>query len=455
VLPLLSRLAEKLQIDRPLLFALMGRVWQAMAGPITIVVIIASMPNDEVGIYQSMATIMSIQLFFELGLLNILVSQTGHQNSSMASAIDDQERLIASGRLGQLIASAQAWFMIMGLLYAVAVVGVGWKILSDESTTLQWWPPLVALSIVAASTVALSPRLAILEGAGYRESVYRSRFVQMIAGAVVVWIALGLGLKVWALVASTGVQLVASVLLTHFIYRSYFSRHLADKQALKLQSHSHDLGLSWVTEVLPLQWRVALVSILYHAATQFFTVIVLEFDSQAEAGRLGLTLTITGAIQGMALTWLQTKFSLISNMHGAGQREKAGTLWRRSAVISTGMLIAAMVGAIVIISSLRFAERGWENRFIQPWQIIVLGLGCLANHLIALQSFYVLSRKGRPFMFAAVLGFTATGIAVVTAGYHFSTSGVVCAYALATAFITLPLHSWSYLRFRRTSAFLG
>ena len=211
----------------------------------------------------------------------------------------------------------------------------------------------------------------------------------------------------------------------------------------------NDLGLSWIIEVLPLQWRIALISIVYHAATQFFTVIVLKFDSDTAAGRLGMTMTITGAIQGMALAWVHTKFSLVSAMHGSGQRELAGTLWRRSAAGSTGLLVAAMLVSICIVASLGLAGRGWEDRFVEPWQMIVLGFGCLANHLIALQSFYVLSRKGRPFLLAALVGFLSTGVAVVLAGYWYSTSGVVCAYAITTALITLPLHSLAYLQYRR------
>jgi hypothetical protein len=451
VLHPLSRLAEKLQIDRPLLYALVARAWQAMAGPLTIVFLILTLSPAERGVYYGLSTIMSIQLFFELGLLNILVSQTGHQNSALLAAENEVQRLQASGRLGQLIFASQAWFVVASLIYALAAIGFGWKVLSDKSTAIQWWLPLVALSVVAAGSVALSPRLAILEGAGYRDSVYRARLIQMLTGAVVVWAALLLGLKIWALVAASGVQLLTSFLLTHVFYRQFFATHVLNKDSLVGQLNSTDSGLSWIKEVFPLQWRIALISIIHHAATQFFTVIVLTYDSEVEAGRLGMTLTITMAIQGMAMTWIQTKFSLVSSMHGAGQREQAGTLWRHSAVVSTGLLIAAMTVAVVIIASLQLAQRGWQDSFIEPWQLIVLGLGCLANHLIALQSFYVLSRKGRPFMFPAILGYSATGMAVVLGGYWYSTSGVICAYTLTTALITLPLHSLAYLQYRRHS----
>jgi hypothetical protein len=136
-------------------------------------------------------------------------------------------------------------------------------------------------------------------------------------------------------------------------------------------------------------------------------------------------------------------------MHGAGDREVAGTLWRRLAIISTLLLVTAFVFATLAIAALPLANRGWEDHFIQPWQIAVLGFGCLANHWVATQIFYVLSRKGKPFLFASLVGSTATFIAVVCGGYWYSISGIVWGYTLTTCFITLPLHSFSYLQFRK------
>lgn len=443
----LSRLAEKLQIDRPLIYALTARSWQAMAGPLTMVFLIKTLTLSEQGVYYALSSIMSIQLFFELGLLNILISQAGHHHSGLLQATNDQERARSGRRLSQLISASQQWFVVAALLFMGSAVLFGWRSLSDKVTTIDWWLPLLALSGLAAATVALSPRIAILEGTGHRENVYRTRLFQMISGAVVVWITLLLGFKVWALVASAAVQMFFVFYLTQVAYRDFFVSHRF--QSTEFSNTSTDSEWSWIKEVLPLQWRIALISIVYHAATQFFTVIVLRFHDEQEAGRLGMTLSATGAIQGMSLAWVHTKFSLVSALHGSGQREQAGILWRQSAVVSTILLVAAMVTAVGIVASLPLAGRGWENRFIAPWQMLVLGLGCLANHLIALQSFYVLSRKGRPFLMAALVGFTSTGVAVVLGGYGYSTTGIVWGYALTTALITLPLHSLAYLQYRK------
>jgi hypothetical protein len=201
-----------------------------------------------------------------------------------------------------------------------------------------------------------------------------------------------------------------------------------------------------------MQWRVALISVAHYLASQLFVAVVVgskSIGSAADAGRLGATLTITTAIQMLALAWVQTKFSLISAHHGAGERETAGTLWRQTALVSTGLLCIALGTLIGLISALPLAGQRWEQRFLYPWQLVVLSIGLVANHLLAVQSFYVMARRANPFWIPAVFGLLTTAAAVWFFGRMYSTSGLVIAYAAATGLVALPLHSWAYLRFRR------
>jgi O-antigen/teichoic acid export membrane protein len=442
-----SRLAETLQVDRTLLYALAARIWQALSGPLTIVFIVRTLTQAEQGVYYAMVSIMNIQQFFELGLLSILISQAGHQASAIQQTRHTPAELAAVWRMSRLMRAAQRWFVMASLLYAISAFLVGWYTLSEKSVSIDWRWPLVFICLLAAATIAVSPRLAVLEGAGYRDSVYRNRLLQMILGASAIWIALLLNLGVWALVATLAVQLACSLALTQLIHADFFAQQATarppDRQSLDYSQPS------WLTEVLPMQWRMALISIAYFLATQLFTLITWQFDSPVAAGQLGMTLTVTSAIQGMAITWLQTKFAIISSLHGAGNREEAGNLWRRSAIVSTTLLATALVAAIALIASLRLFERGWETRFIAPWQIAVLGVGCLANHLVALQSFYVISRKGNPLLVAALIGLSTTGLAVLLGSYWYSVPGLVCGYATAMLLVNLPLHSLAYSRYRK------
>ncbi|MFO1063007.1 MAG: hypothetical protein U0892_03940 [Pirellulales bacterium] len=440
-----KKIAEQFQVDGPLVSAIGSRIWQAISGPITILLLIRSLTQDERGTYYALAGILSIQMFFELGLLNLLVSQTGHL---MAVAESEAGRL----RMASMIRSAMRWFTAAGLLFGATAWIVGYVTVQAKDPSTEWTLPYTCMVIASALTVAYSPAMSILEGAGYRESVYRSRLLQMMTGHIAVWTALALGLKYWALACAAGVQLFWTLYPPFVMHAEFFRRFRSGDHSSNLIEDvkaEREPTFSWMRDVVPLQWRVALISAIYHFATQFFAIIVYEFDSKAEGGRLGMTLSVTGAIQSMALAWIYTKFSTVAQKHGQGEREEAGTMWRRTLVVSLGLLTVALTTAIGLVAALPLLGRGWETGFISPAQMAILAVGCISNHVIATTSFYVLARKDKPFMFPTLFGYSITAACVWLFGYLYSTTGVVSAYSLTMTLITLPLYMSRYSRYRK------
>ncbi|MEM1070350.1 MAG: hypothetical protein AAGI63_15715, partial [Planctomycetota bacterium] len=84
------KIRDRLQLDRPLGFAVATRVWQGISGPITIVLLVQALTLSEQGVYYAMIGIVGIQAYFELGLLNVLVSQSGHEMAAIRQLESDQ-----------------------------------------------------------------------------------------------------------------------------------------------------------------------------------------------------------------------------------------------------------------------------------------------------------------------------------------------------------------------------
>ena len=61
---MLKDLRARLQLDRPLAYALLTRAWQAASGPITIVLLIRSLDLSEQGVYYGIVGIVGIQAYF-------------------------------------------------------------------------------------------------------------------------------------------------------------------------------------------------------------------------------------------------------------------------------------------------------------------------------------------------------------------------------------------------------
>ena len=71
-----DNLRARFQFDRPLAYALLTRLWQAASGRLHPAAD-CSLDLSEQGVYYGIIGIVGIQAYFELGLLNVLVSQSG------------------------------------------------------------------------------------------------------------------------------------------------------------------------------------------------------------------------------------------------------------------------------------------------------------------------------------------------------------------------------------------
>lgn len=439
---LLRRVCDGLQIDRSLAFALSARVWQTVSGPITIALLIHAMTLPERGVYYAIVGIVGIQAYFELGLLNVLVSHASRETAVMQRQGEGEtathQATNAAARMRDLMATSIRWFGFAAVVYGLVAIGFGWVTL--DRSDVSWRGPLIALIPLAAISMALAPWLSILEGAGFRDLIYRFRFIQMILGSISVWLALATGLKIWALVFASAVQAALAIYIIAVEKRAYF-------QQFRLASLPKS-DFSWSRDVMPMQWRVALMGAAFHFATQLFTVIVILFHSDTEAAPLGMTLSVTGSIQMLALAWVQTKYPLVSTLHGGGDREAAGTLWRKTAIVSSSLLLIACITLIGLIAAMPLLGRGLEASFLTPWQTTLLAIGCLANHITAVQGFYVLAQRAKPLLAASLTGAIAIGAMVWLGGYWYSTDGVVAGYAAGMALVLLPLHTWAYAQFR-------
>ncbi len=437
--------------DRALGFSLVGRVWQTISGPITIALIIVTLSPAQQGVYYALVSIVGLQAFVELGLLNVLISYAGQESSRILPLLGRSEAAAtqaererseqASARMACLLAGANRWFRWMSLVFAAAAILFGIWTLSAAEVPIAWLGPLVALVGTAAATVAISPQLAVLEGAGQREDVYRFRLLQIITGSLVVWLCLAIGWGIWSLVASAITQLSFALYLTRI-------RHAALLRQLQTLAPA-STDVSWASEIVPAQWRMAAISLSQHVATQFLVLAVLTYRSAEDAGRLGLTLSITSAIQIIAQTWLQANLPLISTKHGTGQTSAAAALWRQLAITSTLVLT---IGLFALCSALQLLSWSWPTiaaRFVAPYQVAILAVGCLASHQLSIQGMYFLAKWRKPLTRAAVGGFLTTAALVWGGGLFAGIDGVISGYAVGLAAVTLPLHTLDYLAHRR------
>lgn len=421
---------DRLLINRAVAYAVAARIWQFLAGGISIFVIARAFTPELQGVYYAFISLLAIQSFFDLGLTGVLIYVASHEWGAAQSdepAVRDRARQ----RLGDLIRRSRRWYAACAVAYAVVATVAGLLFFRNQAPgELSWRFPWIASTLVIAGSLWLSPTVVILEGCNFVAQVNLARLAQAVIGNLVVWSTMLAGGALWAVTASAGVRLLMDALLVFYWYRPFLSTMLSSAEA--------GAPLSWKSELLPLQWRIAIQSVTAYLLFQLFTLIIYAYHGAAEAGRMGMTWNVLSTLQLIAYAWIQTGVPQLGRLIAEQQPRAARSYFRR--LFAVCLAVYAAGGAALIVAVLAAAR--WlpqlADRLLDPGTVllfeIVLGLTLTVSGLAT----FVRAHKIDPFLGIGTLNAALTGTLVWWWGAARGPAGAAAAHFVTNALIMLP-----------------
>jgi hypothetical protein len=116
---------------------------------------------------------------------------------------------------------------------------------------------------------------------------------------------LAAGGGLWTAVASAAVKVLVEVWLVFVRYGRFFE---------SLNASTTTATTPWKETIWPLQWRIALNSLLNYVATWIFTFAAFEQQGLVAAGQTGMTWTVLTALQAATLAWVQTRAPVFGSL---------------------------------------------------------------------------------------------------------------------------------------------
>ena len=426
----LKRALRKAGVDGAVGFAVLGKLWQLLTGPLTQLIMVVSFTKATQDYYYAFTSMLGMQIFVELGLHVVLISVSSHewsrlslQEGQIAGDAAAKSRLISLGRM------MLWWYGIAALIFAVTITVAGFLLFRETQTggtggsaireNVAWLTPWIALVIVNGLQLPLLPLTAILEGCNQLSVMNRVRFWQAVAGTVVVWLALTSGLGLWSLVASAAVRLVGELYLVAVRYRPFFNA---------FRSPSEKEQMDWKQEILPLQWRIAVQGILLWLANSMPLLVIFKGRPEGEAAQLGMTWTILTALQGASLAWIETRRPIFGALIAARKFKELDHLFFRMTRLS--MLIMT---ATVMCFSLTVWWLGTRSEWLferLAGRMLPLGPTVMFATAMVLYQFalctnlYVRAHKRDPFLMASIVSSLTLVAFQVWLGTQHGSSGV-------------------------------
>ena len=437
----LARTLAVIGLDFHVASTLLFRGWTIVAGAGTMVVLPLCLSPTQQGYYYTFGSILALQVFFELGLNQIVVQLVSHEVAHLS--FDGGGALVGSAlhldRLGSLARLMFRWYAVAAALF-MAAAGIAGALFFANKSALPlsaWsgaWGLLVAMTAV---NLFLSPGLAMMEGAGSVGQVARLRLIQSLVGYACLWLALSLGAGLWA--ATTAPLAAAVCTMVWLRTRGTLL------QRLGARTTDPDRRLSWRRDVLPLQWRIALSWASGYFIFNLFTPLVFLHQGAVEAGRLGLAMTIFNAISTVGMSWISASTPQLTTRIALGDRRGLNALF--FAVAKRSVFATAALSAAVLCAAMALEAAGVAGvRRISPLPV----LACLAwvatvNAVIFSAATFMRAHRQEPLLAVSILGGVLTA-AAAWVGSRMSVGTMMLLYAAVTTFVGLP---WTLALFSR------
>ena len=387
----------------------------------------------EQGYYYTFASLIALQVFFELGMNQVIVQLVAHEvaqaerNSNGAMVRDP----IALARLISLSRLLGRWYFVTSLLFGLAA-GTGGIIFfmtqagGASGMMLLIW---IVLVLATAANLYLSPWLAVMEGMGEVGRVARLRLIQSV---------LGYGLTILALVSGARLGAVPALAIIGALCTSYWlSRREPMLRWLRREAATTDADatmLSWRRDIFPLQWRIAVSWISGYFIMQLFVPLTFVHWGAVEAGRLGMSLSIFNAVLTVGLSWVNTKLPVMSGQIARGEHRPLNTLFFGALARS---MVAVVLGCIAVVLAYAILPATMRSRLADPSVMALLAVTTMLLCFTSALATYMRAHKEEPLLAASVT-LAALSLAAAVFGSWFGVPVMMALYATILLVVSLP-----------------
>lgn len=439
-----SILLRYLGIDFHVAATLVFRGWGVLAGGVMLLLIPIGFDGKEQGYYYAFASLLALQVFFELGLNQVIVQLVGHE----AAHVDFSDHAQVGGelrcidRLSSLVHLVQRCYLVASLLFAISVGLFGayffWK--QDQLPIEKWLLPWSLLTAASAFNLYFSPFLAILEGCGNFGEVSRLRFKQSFFGYIATWISIISGLGLTSIVF---VPFVAAVFTAVFISRSN-----NPLKALRVRKNATGERISWKREIFPFQWKIGLSWISGYFIFQLFVPLVFKYQGAVEAGQLGIGLAIVNSLTAISLTWMTVKVPVLAAHISRNEKKQLRALFVSSFLRTLGVCVFLALISVFALWAFRVNGSNMAQRFPDVWVYGLLAAAMVVNVTITSMALFIRAHKVEPLLVQSLV------VAIFAFGLFFalsqkSTAAMLMGYLGLIVFVSLPWVYYIFLRYFR------
>ena len=417
------------------------RLWQGIAGLVTVAVIGTTLSQEQQGWYYTFVSVAALYSIFEMGLSAALLQLSAHMFVRL--------HWLEGGRVGgddvaefkSFISTSIRAYGFAAIAFVIVSFVVGSYLFGHRDTLIGsalWVPPWALLVTLTGLNMLTLPLLAAVEGSGEVGEVYKVRLAQGLLGAFLCWIVLASGGWLWA----TSMVPLAGVVVS-FFWLVWRRAGLIDM----MRSNGALNKFDWFERLWPHQWRLGLNWISVFLMSQLATPILFYYCDPIVAGRMGLSLTVAHMLGIVAQSWIARRVPLMSQAVARREWGLLDQFFRRDLLHSVAIFLVGSLGLLVLYQLL--AETPYINRVLPFWQLVgVLGF-VFFYHINGALSAQLRSFRREPLVWVSLVGSLLIVPGSIIEAEAGSVGGVVTVMLVTQALLVFPLSLLLWRRYNR------
>lgn len=421
--------------DPVALLSILAALLRVALAPLTALLVLQFLTSVEQGIYYTFASLISIHLLADLGMSQMLLTFAAHEWAGIGQ--QGQARI----RLRSLRLFALGYAAVITALVGTLLLFIAPSLLFEDTLkSIDWQQPLQWIAVGVSLRILGAPQLALQEGCGRALQVNAWRLWEALLGGLAGCALLAGGARLWT---QPGMVWVQVILLWLFLLRGWqaMSPQLANAECRETFPPG-----KWWAEIWPVWWRQALSfgAVFLQVPLPAF---LFRLHSPEEAGRMGLSYALVGALSALPAAYLASRIPLLTLRlaeFSSESRRAAHRLLKMLLVRTTLATAVLQLGGLVSLNLMFQVKPDWSDRFLSTQSIAILALGHVVNQAINCLAAWVRAQKKEPFVLVSLMTNLLTAGGGIAGAATWGGAAMATSYSLGVILVALPLTYWTW-----------
>ncbi|MGD1081468.1 MAG: hypothetical protein ABR881_24360 [Candidatus Sulfotelmatobacter sp.] len=436
---------HRLGLDRAVAFTVLARAWISASGLVTVALIARLLSPAEQGYYYTFASLIALQMVFELGFSQVVMQLASHEIARLSIGPDDSIKgdQVAHARLASVLQISVRWYGVGTLVFALVLIPTGLYFFSTHQQlgdAVSWRAPWIAAATAAVFAFQLDPLYSFFEGCGFVSNVAHMRWIQAIVGSLLAWISLITHHGLYA-----PAMVIAGQVLVGAIWLSARRSFLVDLLTHKTEGQH----VSWQNEIWPFQWRIAISWISGYFVYQTFNPFLFAFKGPVAAGQMGMSLSFANSLMVIAMAWVSTKAAPFGSLIAQKRYPQLDALFFKALRQSTFVAGLGVIGVWSATTYLHSTHSRYAHKLLSPLPFALLLLAAVLNHIFASIATYLRAHKQEKLFQLSL----SIAIVVLLSNYFFAKTsgplGMVAGYLVIMAVMGLGCGTLIFNKYRK------